>query len=435
MNTSVVIVGAGPAGLACAYTLGKANIATVLVERKSLTEIGDKVCGDALNPYFFKIFKQLAEIPAPDQSSISEQLDQIIINLENVKLQLPGKSATINRQMYGQQLIKQLSSYPSVQLLPDTRFKSLIIDDDKIRGISTNKGEIRANVVIDASGVTAVVRKSLPTNTDVERNIADSDMLISYREIIKTVKPHAYQNKMILFFDSDLNDVMPAYFWIFSKGEYTLNLGLGYYKDHQIKNIRKRTHQIRDKYISNYEVLDGRGAHIPARLPLYTLVSDHFMALGDAGCMVNPINGEGHAPAIFSGIYAAQSIINCNEFSKTELWSYNEKIWKEFGMLHSIGIILNAYIRKHGIDDLKYILKHKIIEGKDLVFTLEQSSLAFDKLFFKLLKLARKPKIVFRLQKSYKNSKRLHQLIQSYPDPTNFNSWKNEITAALERIK
>ncbi|MHA1516773.1 MAG: FAD-dependent monooxygenase, partial [Candidatus Heimdallarchaeaceae archaeon] len=50
IDTDVLIVGAGPAGVSLAINLGKRDISTIVIDQKPKRDVGYKPCGDALSP-------------------------------------------------------------------------------------------------------------------------------------------------------------------------------------------------------------------------------------------------------------------------------------------------------------------------------------------------------------------------------------------------
>ncbi|MHA2092002.1 MAG: NAD(P)/FAD-dependent oxidoreductase, partial [Candidatus Kariarchaeaceae archaeon] len=294
-STDCVIVGGGPAGASAAFTLGKLGKNVILVDRKPMDRIGDKVCGDALAPEYTEIANDLIGLPRPDPEK-----RELLVVCDKVKLYgksegsvitLGSGSATVDRLNYGQALIKSLGQFETVQVFPETRVKSVITENHTVKGvvcISNTEGEIsiKAPVVLDASGSSGVVRRRLPKSmcTKFPQKIPKDEMLVAYREIIRTKEPHEYQKGLYLTYEPEIDDVMPGYYWYFSRGEKELNIGLGYmmYKENLGRNIREINEKVRKRKFPDAEVLESQGDQIPARLHLPSCVHNGFIATGDA---------------------------------------------------------------------------------------------------------------------------------------------------------
>ncbi len=447
IDADVVIIGAGPAGVACAYSLGKNNITTCIIDRKKMDKIGDKVCGDAYNPYFFNRAYDLVGLPRPDENNgeLKEILEFMFLQGTNpdYSLNIGNLSATVDRLKYGQALLKAVNKSDTVTVFSETRLKSLLVEDNNLIGIvASSKSEdieINAKIIVDASGSRAVVRSKLPESMldKMPRKLEDHELLIAYREILRTDKPHNFQKGLYVITPKEIEDVMPAYFWIFSRGEYEVNIGLGYPKTEKNKgkNIKQLNSILRDKYFENYKILDGRGDHIPARLPLPSLVHNGFITVGDAGALVNPMNGEGHAPAIFSGIYAADTIIHAiktNNFTEKQLWDYNKKIWNEYGLLHSLGVFMVPLLSELGVDTVDWLIKNKIITKEDIASDIDDPNVNIGKSIVILFKLMRKPKLLVALIKTKLKIAKLQKHCLNYPDIDNFEEWNNTLNSIVQ---
>ena len=85
--------------------------------------------------------------------------------------------------------------------------------------------EYRSKVVVDASGFFGVVRKQLPDEMGIDREIENQDVEACYREIRQLKQ----ENKNTSFCEIYLNQkVAPGgYVWIFPKVGARVNVGLG----------------------------------------------------------------------------------------------------------------------------------------------------------------------------------------------------------------
>jgi geranylgeranyl reductase len=98
----VIIVGAGPAGLKCAETLGNSKYKVLLLEKNS--EIGPKICAGGLTG------KDIEYLNLP-QHLIDFHYDEIKFHINNSKFYLKNKNNfafTIDRKNLGQWQLKNL---------------------------------------------------------------------------------------------------------------------------------------------------------------------------------------------------------------------------------------------------------------------------------------------------------------------------------------
>ncbi|MHA1815656.1 MAG: FAD-dependent monooxygenase, partial [Candidatus Heimdallarchaeaceae archaeon] len=341
-ETDVLIVGAGPAGVSLAINLGKRNIPCILIDQKKRSDIGYKPCGDALSPNSTRKLFELSGIPQPRGDEIGENLESVHFKpLSDLELWIPFVSQTVHRLNYGQRLLDSLAEFPLVEFKPKHKVVDTIIKNKKIVGciVRTEKGDkinIYAKIVADCSGVTGIVRRNIPNEicNKFPKKLSKKEIIVSFREIIETPKPHEFQKQMRIETHDELPP--PGYFWIFSKGERLLNIGVGWLINESNKkfSVKKVLEELREKFFPDVTVIDAAGDTIPGRLPLYSMVANGFITCGDAATLVNPISGEGHPQALISGYFAAEKIelaIRHENYSEEELWDYNVKIWNTYG--------------------------------------------------------------------------------------------------------
>jgi flavin-dependent dehydrogenase len=141
-----------------------------------------------------------------------------------------------------------------------------------------------------------------------------------------------------------IKDVAPGYFWIFPLPNNGANVGLGMRSDHisdRKYNLRKSLLEV----IENNPTLKKRfkGAKLVGKVTGYGLPfgskkrkrsGDHFMLIGDAAHLVDPLTGEGIGNGIYSGFIAAEQAAQCieaNDFSAVFLKTFDQRIIRVLG--------------------------------------------------------------------------------------------------------
>lgn len=442
-QTDVLICGGGPGGVACAFTLGKKGINTILVDKKPKDSIGDKVCGDALNPILSERFYNLIGLPKPDPENkeLMEVAEVIVLRGQHpkAKLLLGEGSATVDRLRYGQHLLREAESFETVRVIPEARVKDVIVEESYVKGVECltpdGKITIRAKIVVDATGSSAVVRRRLPQEmcTKFPRSIPREQMLVAYREIIRTKEPHQFQKGLYLTYEPELEDVMPGYYWFFSRGEKELNVGLGYLMEdrNRGKNIRELNESVRRRYFPDAEVLVSQGDQIPARLPLPSLVHNGFLAVGDAGALANPLNGEGHGPALNSGIHAGlflEKALKNGDWSERGLWPYNVWVWNHYGVEFAMGIALIKFMERYGYEAFEWLVVQGVIREDDILIQLRNPEAKHKGLLARAIKLMKRPKLIFGLRKMISHAEEIKKHAKEYPEtPDSFDEWKQKL--------
>ena len=110
-------------------------------------------------------------------------------------------------------------------------FRAPIIEKGAVAGITAKNmktgkvSELSSKVVVDATGFFGMVRKQLPAEMGIDREIANEDVEACYREI-RQLKQETENTR---FCEIYLNQKASpgGYIWIFPKGGARVNVGIG----------------------------------------------------------------------------------------------------------------------------------------------------------------------------------------------------------------
>lgn len=447
-STEVLVVGGGPAGVSVAFTLGKLGISTIIIDKKPMDEIGDKVCGDALSPDYYNEANEEIGLPVPDFESgdLKEVVKETVLlgTNQTSKIVIEDGSATVDRLKYGQRLIKSLEQFPHVEVIEEMRLVETIIENNFLVGVickksNNEKVEFRTSIVIDASGTGGIVRRSLPAEFVGNRfpqRIPRHQLIVAYREIIKVKEKHQFQNGMYLIYEPEIAHVMPGYYWYFSKGTNEINIGLGYmmYDRNRGSNIKEINKKVRERRFPDAEIIKSQGDLIPARLPLPSCVLNGFMIVGDAAALANPLNGEGHGVALIAGIMAAKQAakaIQNNDVSEKGLWEFNKIIWAKYGVINSWGIAFIKFMNKWGFETFDWLIDKKILQEDD-ISKINRDPYAKINMLSRAIRGWKKPRKLLSLRKTMKYAREIQILAFNYPEIDEFDDWVKEINRLEE---
>jgi digeranylgeranylglycerophospholipid reductase len=168
---------------------------------------------------------------------------------------------------------------------------------------------MRSKVVVDASGYFGMVRKQLPAEMGIDRDIANEDVEACYREIRQLKQENENTNFCEIYLNQKASP--GGYIWIFPKGGARVNVGLGICMRGNYPNPKQQLYATAFKkpIFDGSLVLTGGSWFDPVRRPLDNMVSNGVMLVGDAASLVNPIHGGGIGPSMLSGYFAGQQII------------------------------------------------------------------------------------------------------------------------------
>ena len=449
MKYDAIIIGGGPAGVIAAYTIAKENKKVILIDEKQLNQIGDKVCGDALRKSHVNFISEKIGLNPPNKEELSDEIDYFVIKTSNNEMAFfaPDEGIVVNRKLYGQRLLREIENI-GVKILPETSIKELLITNDYLVGVECQNKKTKitetniGDLTIDCSGRNHIIRKKMPQNTfsKIEKEHSKTEFSIAYREILKLKKKNEFKRRLVLVYDKTAPE--PGYFWIFSKGDYEVNVGIGWAdSDSKKQSVKQIYDKILSKYfmVDEYEVIYSGGYTIPTRYPLLNAVGNGFITAGDAAFHTDPFLAEGHGPALLAGYYAgyyALRSINSNNYSEEMLWPYNIAIMNEFGITHIKSQLFVKMLTDVGMQDFfDFMLGRKIITLEE--FRKIRQGKKFSK--FSLLKKIIKIMPHFSYLKSIwtfqQQLRQVNEFYTNYPvSPQDFEIWNNSFSKWLNQV-
>ncbi len=116
----VLIIGAGPAGSACARVLASAGVHVVLADQHAFPR--DKVCGDGLIPDAYAALKRLGVLD--DVMLHAQPVDRVgCVGPSGGRVDVPGTMAVVPRKTLDDILCKAAVA-AGANLLPPARFET-----------------------------------------------------------------------------------------------------------------------------------------------------------------------------------------------------------------------------------------------------------------------------------------------------------------------
>jgi len=430
-----------------AKTIASAGLSVCLIDRKKKSEIGNKVCGDAIGRHHFDNL----ELAYPKGHELEREIQRIDIHSPDRKttFSIVGEGLDgfmIDRHLFGQRLLKDALDI-GVSLEDSTQVLQPITREGFVRGVhvrdlkSNRKVELTARSVVDASGVAAVIRGKLPPETGIETKVEKEDIMVCYREIRRVKDASAVSGFCEIYFDLE---VAPGgYSWIFPKGEGKVNVGLGVAGSEKSINPKEQLqrHILSRPLFQGSSVIHGGGGIVPTRKPLNSMVGNGALIIGDAGCHVNPIHGGGMGSSMIAGMIAGETLIEAlenDDVSAKGLWPANMRYMQLYGAKQAGLDIFRIFLQGLNNDELNYGMKYRLIWEDDVLKTTLGEDIRLD--------VTEKTRRIFRglgrltfLKKLYNMvdlSRKIKTLYRNYPStPKEFPDWKANVQALYETAR
>ena len=443
----VLVVGAGTAGCLAAKATAEAGLKVCLLDRKRREEIGEKICGDALGEHHLKT----VGLEKPQSGELEKRIEGIKIFSPNLKTVFTIEHEDfvgylLNRHLFGQWLLRKALDAGST-FLDVTQCLGPVVEKHFVSGIATKNLKTGANVtlkgkvVVDASGFMAVVRRKLPREIGVEKEIANEDVEACYREI-RQLKQETENTKYCEIY---LNQkVSPGgYTWIFPKNGARVNIGIGICMRGKFPNPKDRlcSHVLTKPMFEGSLLLSGGSWYDPTRRPLDTMVGDGFAVVGDAACLVNPIHGGGIGPSMLSGNLAGKTIVEAVEngdWSKKALWPYNLRYNELYGTKQASLDIFRMFLLKSRDEDLNYGMNYQLLKEEDVLKAGmgEDFHLNITETAKRVFRGIRRIRFLNKLRLTVSMMKQVRNHYRNYPEtPKTFEHWRLQTLALFEEAK
>jgi len=372
----IIVVGAGTGGCMAAKTTAKAGLKVCLVDRKRAEDIGDKVCGDAIGSHHFDILG--LDYPTGDEfehkivgAKIYSPDGKVVFHVEMEDF----RGFIVNRRLFGQRLLKDAVDAGST-LFDSVQVTKPIIKNGFVTGVSVRapktgeKNTLYGDVVVDASGYSAVLRRNLPLEMGVDAEIEEEDVVICYREIRRLKKEVTEPDFGELYVSRTI--APGGYAWVFPESHGKVNVGLGVAMVKGFPNPKKLLydHILSRPQFEESTRVTGGGGHDPTRRPLDCMTGNGILIVGDAACQVNPIHGGGIGPSMRGGAFGGETIIEALErgdASREALWPYNVKYMRSYGAKQAGLDVFRMFLQGSSDEDLSYGMKYRVVTEDDIL--------------------------------------------------------------------
>ncbi|TFG22849.1 MAG: NAD(P)/FAD-dependent oxidoreductase [Promethearchaeota archaeon] len=448
----VIVVGAGTGGTTAARFTAQKGLDVCLIDRKERSQIGNKICGDAVGTEIFDILN----INHPKE-------DELSCHIKGAKLYSPNLNKCItltdpkqagyeiNRLEFGQRLLNEALDAGVKQFLDNTIALDLLYKDNSVSGLKIRvkngeKIDLNSKIIIDASGFYSPLRKEIKSSI-IEKEISKEDCILCYREIVKfNPQDQQVNDPDYITIIMDQEKAPGGYIWYFPRNESSVNIGLGMFMDYkgQVKEYYQKN--VFNEFIKTkkYEVISTGGGVVSVRRPIWSSADNGIMFVGDAACHVNPLHGGGIDPSMRAGYYAALTALDAiqnEDYSLKKLWEYNCKIINSFGAEFASLDLLRIALQKLSNKSLNFGLEKDLLSGDEILEIAATGGikLSIMDMLTKAIKGISNPKLLLDLNYLRIKMNDLRSHYKNFPknieEISEFDAWKEYTKNIYNKIK
>ena len=349
----VIVVGAGPAGTACALTCARNGLNVLLIERGEYPGAKNVMGGvlyrqqmEDLIPEFWK--EAPLERPVVEQRFWMMDKESVLsFGYKGLEWAVePYNNFTVLRAQFDQWFAKKAVEAGAL-LINETVVTECLVENGKVVGVRTDRpdGEVFADVVVLADGVNSLLSKQL----GFHKEFRPDEVALTVMEVINLPKDKINDRFNLtdnqgctieIFGDSTKGNLGTAFLYT---NKESLNIGVGTTLSSMIK-AKLKPYELLD-YLKNHPMVKpfiegGESAEYLAHLipeggfrSVPKVAGNGVVVIGDAAQLVNAIHREGSNMAMHSGLLAAEAVIEAKkrgDYSESSLNSYREALYNSF---------------------------------------------------------------------------------------------------------
>ncbi|MBD3229523.1 MAG: hypothetical protein GF329_15165 [Candidatus Lokiarchaeota archaeon] len=433
-----IVIGAGVSGCSFSLSLAETGYNLLLLESNKFENVGHD-WWDAVEESVFSELSISALTPKPNELFKKSPITFYTPRIKKIGATTPS-DLNIHRKKYSQRLINLVKDR-GIEALDSTEVQKPIFSDSTLTGVkvkSKKDNEIKkytANLIIDASGMNAVIRTQMPNEFNWNLDHDHGDIMIAYREIRNKINENEREFKTYFGYKNGI-------FWEnhFQEGLVDFFGGIPYKENMAdpkkiVMDLIKKNQNAGDKV-----VMGGYTAKLPIRRCLDSFIDDNLMIIGDAAYQTNPINGCGVASSLIASKIASEVAIKALEsgnLSKDQLWEYNLRYIRKRGTAFAALDILKKFLITLSPNDIDYLFERKILKISDIEsgYDLKPINIAFFDLLGRVIRGFTRLNLLLQLNRIIKRSNYIRSIYNNYPEKfgDEFFSWQKKANNIFQR--
>ena len=393
----VIVAGGGLTGTIVAQSISyysNQNLRIISIDRNPENLPGRKsspgwTCGDACSKEAVDFMTERIKVPWT-RPEIEHDVKGVMAFSPDKETKIPfdGDGYMLNRQKLPE-IQNARTKKMGVNFDFEINLTGVIYDGQQVIGVQGIDNKTKqpykktAKIVVDATGITSMLRNQLENSNKIEKKIDRRDVESTGRHIMY-FEPG---EKDLTEFDTDYciihldQDIAPGgYGWVFPKADNKVNIGLGVEKtllEQRNKRLGKNdnvTGLINQYLERNIAIKNPKLSEDPEDINNNTgnfqvsvrrqndcLVSSGYMLVGDSAWMPKPIDAGGIGPALIAGTVIGKNVVDAiqaNDVTEKALWQYNLDFIEEYGYKTAGLELFRRLVQTMTNEQISYGMKH-----------------------------------------------------------------------------
>ena len=336
----IAIIGAGPAGTACALALRGSGLKVALIDKSIFPR--DKICGDAIPGPAFKAMDKINPIWGKAMRAFTDKHEirtgrMFSPNGKSISLDWVTYAYNSKRIDFDNFLIELVRKETTTAILENKRLKSIELQEDGVCCQFQDETEIFASIVIGCDGANSFVKRKLAEDDKTNEHACSA-----VRAYYSNVTGIEEGDNELHFF----KDLLPGYFWIFPLDNGWVNVGFGILQEkfggkklpmslrHTMEDILQNRPQISERFKNAILHQEIKSFGLPLGIEQKSVSGNRFMLCGDAASIIDPLQGHGIDYAMWSGYFAAiqaQECFKMGKFDAQTMKNYDAQLFAKIG--------------------------------------------------------------------------------------------------------
>ncbi len=343
----VIIIGAGPAGAACALGLRNAGLRVAIIDKHTFPR--DKVCGDAIPGRAIKTLQAMDPAFGDAVRSFPEKLitrsTRCYYKGKQLDFSWSLDAYTATRMDFDHFLFSLVRSHTNTAIMEGLEVKQISQTENGYTLTTKNEQSFDCSLLVGADGVNGLSAKRLGAyQMDRHHHVA---AVRAYYTGVADMEDTCTE----IYFDKKY---LPGYLWVFPIKGGLVNVGLGILSAELVRHhidVKKafydfieRSRSLKQRFREAKPAGPLQGCGLPLGSRWVQMSGDRFLLAGDAASLIDPVSGDGIGNAVLSGKLVAEQAIRCfqaGNFSAAYMKTYEQELYRMVGaeMARKAGVL------------------------------------------------------------------------------------------------